>query len=113
MTDRAAKEQAAAEQVASIGMPAPGDEPQFLPHPLLDALLESVVALGGELWIERDRRMALEALLAEKGILDGAEIEAWKPDAAQAERRAEELKALTDRVLKALRAVNGTDATLS
>ncbi|MEM1261291.1 MAG: hypothetical protein AAGH76_02715 [Pseudomonadota bacterium] len=109
MTKLAAKEQAAAEQVADIGMPADGQEPQFLPHPLLDALLESVVALGGELWIERDRRMALEALLAEKGILSAADIEAWQPSDEQSALRTEELKALTDRVFKSLRGVGGSD----
>ena len=56
-------------QVARAGMPGPGEEPHFLPHPLMDRLLEAVIVLGGELWIERDRRRALESLLESKGML--------------------------------------------
>jgi hypothetical protein len=38
-----------------LGLPPPGEEPAFLPHPLLDQLLEMVLALGAELWVERER----------------------------------------------------------
>ncbi len=104
MTDRATKEKIAAEQVAAIGILPDGVEPTFLPHPLLDALLESVIALGGELWIERDRRQTLEALLAEKGLVTQEEIEGWQPNAEQRQARSEELEALTERLLGSLRA---------
>lgn len=103
MSDVDATERAAREQVAGIDMPAPGEEPAFLPHPLLDALLEAVVALGGELWIERDRRLALEALLEKHGVIPADELENWQPDAEQRAARTEELQALTARVLGPLK----------
>ena len=61
-----------------------------------------MVALGGELWIERDRRRALEAVLAEKNLLSPDDIEGWQPSPEQAAERADDLKAMTDRVLKSV-----------
>ena len=62
-------------QVERAGLPGPGEEPHFLPHPLMDRLLEAVIVLGGEFWIERDRRRALESLLHSKGLVTPEEIE--------------------------------------
>ena len=97
-------ERASREQVESIGMPPPGVEPAFLPHPLLDRLLEAIVVLGGELWIERDRRKALESLLQSRGLIEPEEIEAHAggdPDARQ-----KELSALVHRLLNPLRSMS-------
>ena len=88
-------------QVERAGMPGPGEEPHFLPHPLMDRLLEAVIVLGGELWIERDRRRALEALLHEKGLVTPEEIETHSE--TDAEGRQEELTALVTRLLDPLR----------
>jgi ubiquinone/menaquinone biosynthesis C-methylase UbiE len=80
-----------------LGLPPPGEEPAFLPHPLLDQLLEMVLALGAELWVEGDRRRILEKLLAERGILaperieqsrdDDASRAAYERELAEAERK--------------------------
>ncbi len=104
------KAQAAADQVNNIGMPAAGAEPAFLPHPLMDAMLEAVIALGGELWIERDRRMTMEALLASKGQLDPEEIEQFELSAEQRESRDEALADLTRRVFDPLKKIGSTDS---
>ena len=96
-------ERASREQVESIGIPPPGVEPAFLPHPLLDRLLEAIVVLGGELWIERDRRKALESLLQSRGLIEPDEIEAHvggDPDARQSE-----LTSLVRRLLDPLRSL--------
>ncbi len=97
-------EKTSREQVESIGMPPAGVEPAFLPHPLLDRLLEAIVVLGGELWIERDRRKALESLLQSRGLIEAEEIKAHAgsdPDARQ-----QELSALVHRLLNPLRSMS-------
>ena len=99
-------------QVESIGLPGPGEEPHFLPHPLMDRLFEAVIVLGGELWIERDRRRALESLLHSKGIVAPEEIE--NHSQADTEERKQELSALVNRLLDPLRTMqseSGTAAT--
>ena len=74
-------------------------EPAFLSHPLLDRLVESVMVLTAELWVERDRRRILEELLKERGILSAADIESYAPAAEQDAERARLRSQLTHRVL--------------
>ena len=88
-------------QIDGIGLPGPGEEPHFLPHPLMDRLLEAVIVLGGELWIERDRRKALESLLHAKGVVSPEEIETHAE--TDPEGRQQELTALVTRLLDPLR----------
>ncbi len=88
-------------QVERAGLPGPGDEPNFLPHPLMDRLLEAVIVLGGELWIERERRRALESLLHSKGLVTPEEIETHVGPDDQSRRQ--ELNALVTRLLDPLR----------
>lgn len=99
------KERAAAAQVDQIGLPEPGTEPSFLPHPVMDALMEAVIALGGELWIERDRRRMLESLLESKGLIKANEIEELKLNDRQQAERDEALADLTRRVFDPLRRI--------
>ena len=86
-----------------IDLPGPGQEPAFLGHPLLDHLLEAVIALGAELWVERDRRRVLEALLAEKGVVTSNEIETYQPDAGEQAARQVAKQQLVDRTLGKLK----------
>ncbi len=96
------------EQVERAGLPAPGEEPHFLPHPVMDRLLEAVIVLGGELWIERDRRRALESLLRSKGLVAPEEIETHAE--ADSEARKQELTTLVTRLLDPLRAMRAGSA---
>ncbi len=96
-------EQAARDQVEGIGLPPPDSEPSFLSHPLLDRLLEAVIVLGGELWIERDRRKALESLLQSKGLITPEEIESHPT--GNPEERQQELTQLVHRLLNPLRSI--------
>ncbi len=86
-----------------IDLPKTGEEPGFLPHPLLDHLLETVIALGAELWIERDRRRILESLLEQKGLVSAAEIEAYVPSSAEEQTRQHAKNQLVERTLGKLR----------
>ncbi|MFK7954597.1 MAG: hypothetical protein AB8B96_00750 [Lysobacterales bacterium] len=105
------KAQAAAKQVADIGMPADGTEPAFLPHPLMDAMLESIIALGGELWIERDRRRTLEALMESKGLLTSSEIEHFELSEQHIKDRDDALTDLTRRVFDPLKKIGGNEGS--
>lgn len=94
---------AAAQKDHTTKLPTPGEEPNFLTHPLLDHLLESVVALGAELWVERDRRMTLERLLEDKGILTRKEIEDYRAEADDVKERQTARNALVQRTLGTLK----------
>lgn len=86
-----------------IELPKPGQEPDFLPHPLLDHLLEAVIALGAELWVERDRRRVLESLLEQKGLVTTAEIEGYVPTSDEEQARQAAKQQLVERTLGKLK----------
>jgi hypothetical protein len=81
---------------------APDREPYFLPHPVMDQLIDVVLALGAELWVERDRRRIAEKLLAEKGLLSPADIEAYRDTADERAERARDRDAFVRRIYGAL-----------
>ena len=86
----------------------PATEPAFLPDPLIDQLLQTVIALSAELWIERDRRMTLESVLVERGILPADAVEDYRhTDAEHAARRAARI-ALVERTLGGLKDLPGS-----
>lgn len=66
--------------------PETGIEPSFLPHPVMDRLLDALVALSAELWAERERRTVLERVLARRGLLEEAEIETHRGTQSENER---------------------------
>ena len=49
-------------------------EQTFFPDPALDRAFGVVMALAQEVWVLRDRLAALEAQLAERGVLDVAKL---------------------------------------
>lgn len=81
---------------------APDREPYFLPHPVMDQLIDVVLALGAELWVERDRRRIAEKILAEKGLLSPAEIETYRETPEERQERALERDAFVRRLYAAL-----------
>ena len=85
----------------------PETEPAFLPHPLMDQLLQTVIALGAELWIERDRRMALEAVLVERGVIDADTIENHRPGEDEQQARSAARSALVERTLGGMKDMPG------
>jgi hypothetical protein len=84
------------------GIPELGDEPVFLPHPTLDRLIDVVLALGAELWAERDRRRILEAVLAERGALPAEAIEQYRCSEPQEKARSLERDQFVRRVFSSL-----------
>lgn len=65
-------------------------EPHFFRDPTIDRLIDTVIALGAELWVQKDRMRVVEALLAEKGTVTAAEIEAHRDSKEEAQRLAAE-----------------------
>ena len=66
---------------------AKGRRPQFLNDPATERVLSIAMSIAAELSVARERIDTLERLLAQRGILSAADIEAFEPDAAaQAER---------------------------
>jgi hypothetical protein len=78
-------------------------EPDFTGDPLKDRLLDALLGITAELWVERDRRRILERLLAERGVVTPAEIEQYRssPDEEAGRRAARD--ALVRRVFGGLR----------
>jgi hypothetical protein len=64
-----------------------------------------VVELAAQVWIERERRLALEQVLAARGLLDAGAIETFKPDAAQAAALKAERARFIEDVFKELRRI--------
>lgn len=64
-------------------------DPVFFRDPAIDRLIETVMAIGSELWIQRDRMRVIEKLLAQHGAVTAEMIEQYKDDeAGEAERKA-------------------------
>jgi len=61
-------------------------EQTFFPDPALDRAFGVVMALAQEVWVLRDRMAAMEAQLAERGVL---QIERLNEEPARDERAAE------------------------
>ena len=67
---------------------AKGRRPYFFDDPAIDKLLAMTMAMAGELAVTRERLDTVERILAEKGLLSAAEIDAWRPDEPAKQERA-------------------------
>jgi len=72
--------------------------PHYFRDPVIDHLLEVVLLLGGELWVNRDRQMIMEELLATQGKVTPEMIETFKPDEAFKARQSDARQKFTQRV---------------
>jgi hypothetical protein len=72
--------------------------PHYYQEPVIDHLLEIVLQLGAEIWVNRDRQFVMEALLASEGKVTAEMIDAFEPSEEFSERLNEERKAFTERV---------------
>lgn len=64
---------------------ARGKRPHFFKDPELDAMMTALLEVMSQTWAVRDRTLALEKLLVEKGLIGASEIDelAWSPEEAQ------------------------------
>ncbi len=54
--------------------------PHYYRDPMIDHLLEVCLQLAGEIWVNRDRQMIIEHLLATEGKVTPDMIESFRPD---------------------------------
>jgi hypothetical protein len=92
-------------QTPEGGTPLAGADPVYLENPVLDATVRMLVELSAQVWVERERRLSLEALLEQRGVLAREAIESLRPDAEFAARLREERNRFIDDVFKELRRI--------
>jgi hypothetical protein len=91
------------EQTPETGTPIAGDNPTYLQDPTLDATVRMVVELAAQVWVERERRIVLEAALADRGLVSRDQLEKYAPDATLAAALKAERNKFVDDVFKSLR----------
>ena len=91
------------EQTPEGGEPLAGDNPVLLKDPVVDALMRMVMEITAELWVERERRLALEDVLQDAGVLAPNAIETYRPDSDRAVAIREQRDELINGVFKELR----------
>jgi hypothetical protein len=99
------------EQTPEGGTPLAGPDPVYLDNPVLDATVRMVVELAAQLWVERERRLTLESLLAARGVVSAEAVETFRPDAAQAAALKAERARFIEDVFKELRRIPVTPAS--
>ena len=73
-------------QTPEGGIELAGADPVLLKDPVVDALMRMVTELAAEVWVERERRHALEAVLEDNGVIDSGAVEGYRlSDGQQAE----------------------------
>lgn len=92
-------------QTPEGGTPLAADHPVYLQDPVLDAAVRMLVELSAQVWIERERRLTLEALLETRGLVTRAEIEGFTPDDDQRARVKAERDRFIEDVFKELRRI--------
>lgn len=94
-----------AAQTPEGGTPLAGADPVYLADPVLDATVRMLVELSAQVWVERERRLALEAVLEQRGLLPRDAIESLRPDPALAARLRDERNRFIEAVFKELRRI--------
>ncbi|MEO8838868.1 MAG: hypothetical protein ABI351_09150 [Herbaspirillum sp.] len=74
-------------QAVKLPKKARGSRPYFFEDTAVDKVIAMVMGLAGEVSVMADRVDTLERLLAEKGTLDLAQIEAYRPSVAVSDVR--------------------------
>ncbi len=78
------------------------DSAVFLGNPHIDNLMSVVIALGAEIWAERQRMRVIERLLETEGKVTSGMIEAYAPSEAEKEGWEAERMAMVERVYSVL-----------
>ena len=78
-------------------------EQTFFEDEALDRAVGMIMTLAAEFYITRDRCTKLERILADKGIIDPAEIEAYEPDPETRRADAQDRDAFAAALLRNIR----------
>ncbi len=74
----------------------------FLGNPHIDNLMTVVIALGAEIWSDRQRQRIIETLLAKHGRVTPQMIDAYVPSEAEKQQWAAERDSMVKRVYSVL-----------
>jgi hypothetical protein len=85
-----------------VNQAASGKRPHFFADADVDRLLAIVWAMAAELAVTRERLDTLERLLAERTLVQRADIDAYRPDAQAARERGEWQMEYIARLLRVL-----------
>jgi hypothetical protein len=85
-----------------VNQAASGKRPHFFGDADVDRLLAIVWAMAAELAVTRERLDTLERLLAERALVQRADIDAYRPDAQAARERGEWQMEYVARLLRVL-----------
>ncbi len=77
-----------------------GKRPYFFDDPNVERVLSIAMAIAGEVAVLRQRMDTIEELLAERGSISKADIEAFTPSEEQAEARGRWTQEYLNRVLR-------------
>ena len=83
-------------------IPADTDAAIFMDNPHIDNLMTVVIALGAEIWADRQRMKVVERLLESEGKATPAMIEAYVPSAEEKKAWEAERVEMVDRVYSVL-----------
>jgi hypothetical protein len=72
------------QQTPEGGVPLAGDNPGYLADPIQDALVNMVMELAAQVWVNRERMSALETVLEERGDLPADAVESYRPSPQRA-----------------------------
>ena len=83
-------------------IPADTDAAIFLGNPHIDNLMSVVIALGAEIWSDRQRIKVIETLLETEGMATPEMVEAYVPTDAEKEAWEAERMEMVERVYSVL-----------
>ena len=67
-----------------------GDNPTYFDDPVQDALVNMIMELAAQVWVNRERMAALEVVLEERGGLESDAVESYRPSPERAARLRQE-----------------------
>ena len=71
------------EQTPEGGVPSAGDHPHYFNDPIMDCLTNMVLELAAEVWVNRERMLVFEQLLAEHDLIGLDAVENFEPSQQQ------------------------------
>jgi hypothetical protein len=92
-------------QTPEGGAPLAGEDPTYLADPVLDATMRMVVELAAQVWIDRERMLALESLLEEHGVVPRAALEQYHAPPERVAELKRQRDAFIDDVFKVLKKI--------
>ncbi len=72
-------------QTPEGGAPLTGEFPYYFDDPVKDALVNVILELAGQVWIGRERQMALEDVLIGSGVIGPEAVESYEPDTGRSQ----------------------------